>query len=246
MYPSVFLMSGQQDYASEFSPLTVPGLDPDTLFLDLWGQQGVTTSGVTSINNDAIDSATDGSGKGNTVLQAVAASKPTMSDVGGIRAFSFDGDDELVCDAPVGISTDPVTLFAAIKLAPGGERTILCIGPAAGGFEWSINASGQHRLAKANVAVMGTSTGTLADATWGIVAVRYNAGAITFFTDGINVGTATDLRSFTAGDLFFGARDGGEFFTGLIERGLGYAAAPTDAQVLYVSRGLGAEVGVTI
>lgn len=200
------------------------------------------------VNNDPVGTLVDSSSAGNNATQSTSANKPTFktNEINSLPAISFDGtNDSLDLASGAWDNWSTSTMFAVLKPAGSGNRTIFC-GQTAG-LQYRINSSTKQELVKTAVVNIGASTTALSTSVYSQVNATFNAGSAYAF----RLSSASDGGSSTAATLSgntncIGRNDpsGDEFFSGLIAELIVWKRVLSGSEIASVESGLNSKYGV--
>ena len=222
------------------------GTDPDTLsnreFTLVTPISGA-TDGVTSEWPDTFAS--------NHFINVTSGNRPTYNtnQVNGYAALQFDGVNDILACAGLSGSSVPRTIIAVIKQTIGTiERVIVGSSDGDGGLAFDISQTGKLRLLRQNVAQEGISTTSIPDATWCVVALRYDGSNKKFWINAVDAGgSGSWTGSFTAGrTLRLAATNSNDYrFSGQMATVRSFSAALSDADVEAASVFLMSRYGIS-
>lgn len=151
-------------------------------------------------NGNSVSSMTDWSARGNTLVQAGIGVKPTFatSQVNGLAAYSFDGNDYVAKTSATGIGASALTAFAVVlRNGTGGRRTIFYAGDVNNsGRQVVIDASEKFRLTKSQVAEVGASTTVVSNSSYELWCVTFDGTNYAFYRNGTLDNSGSQAMSF--------------------------------------------------
>jgi len=168
--------------------------------------------------------ARDISGNANTgtLTNMVATSSVTQGKIG--QGLKFDGTNDFVnINSSASLQSSVFTYTAWVKpigTAGGNHRTI--IGGSANNSDpqFRMDSSNNLKLLKQDIAVIGTSVGTIPNDQWSHIAISYDSsGNYIFYINGTASGSGTSLQTFTFSNFYIGHRGGtmAEIWAGLLD-----------------------------
>lgn len=109
-----------------------------------------------------------------------------------------------------------VTIVALINPGGSGNRAILA-NSSNNGFEFRVTSSNNIELLQQNTASIATSTNTIANNIWSMVAVTYDvSGNYVFYINGVKDSSGTNLKTITNSFPQIGGQPSTEFYTGKV------------------------------
>lgn len=175
-----------------------------------------------------------------TRVNGVFASAPTwINDLLGMT-LKFNGTSDFVeFPGRASISTNVFSIMALVNPTTVAATQFILGPDVNNGIGFRITSAGVLDLIQANVAVVATSTGSVAANVWQLLGVTYNAaGSFVFYNNGVNIGTGTNVKTWAA----FKAQIGVErvsspaFFSGKMTflKMWNRALSPQEVKELYV------------
>lgn len=167
-------------------------------------------------DGDGVNPWRDYSGAGNHLAQATAGRQLTFKTgiINGYPAMLGDAtdNDAFTTGGVLTASSTQFTLFVVIRTPSSFGTQALCqIGGSGGGSGKVLRTTGGGALEalKANVASMGTSSGTMAVSSNYVVCLDYLNPAGTFYINGVSAGTFSSAQTFSnpASGIYIGAQD---------------------------------------
>jgi hypothetical protein len=141
-----------------------------------------------------------------TKVNGVFGSAPTWIKDSMGMTLKFNGSSDFVeFPSRASLSTNVFTIVALVNTTTASTTQFILGSDVGNGIGFRITSAGVLDFIQTNIAVVGTSTGTIPANVFNLVAITYDAsGNFNFYNNGVNIGSGTNVKTWSASKIQLG------------------------------------------